>query len=96
MSSKDGGATLYGFAYTDAALRFLESRVPAKFKGQIKKKIAALAADPYPPGCKKLNGMDDTYRIRSGDFRILYTVKSNPQQIVVLDIGDRKEIYRDG
>jgi mRNA interferase RelE/StbE len=87
---------LYGFAYTEAALKFLESGVPTKFQGQIKKKIQTLAADPYPPGCKKLKGYsdgdEDVYRVRSGDYRVLYAVR--PKLIVVLDIGHRKEVYR--
>jgi len=89
---------LYGFAFTEAALKFLESGVPTKFQGQIKKKIATLATNPHPPGCKKLQGVgdgnDDVYRVRSGDYRVLYVVKDNPSQIIILDIGHRKEVYR--
>jgi mRNA interferase RelE/StbE len=88
---------LYGFAYTEAALKYLET-VPAKFRGQIKKRVEALATDPTPQGCKKLQGVTDgeypVYRVRQGDYRILYSVRNSPQQIVVLDIGNRKDIYR--
>jgi mRNA interferase RelE/StbE len=91
-------STLYGFAYTDAALEFLEGSVQAKFRGQVKRKIQKLALDPNPPGCKKMDGYGDgeecVYRIRSGDYRILYVVRSNPDEIVVLDIDHRKDIYR--
>lgn len=87
---------LYGFAFTEAALKFLESGVPVKFQGQIKKKIEALATTPYPPGCKKLKGVGDeeVYRVRSGDYRVLYVVKDEPSQIIILDIGHRKDVYR--
>lgn len=89
---------LYGFAFTETALKFLESGVQAKFQGQIKKKIETLAATPHPPGCKKLKGYgdgdEDVYRVRSGDYRILYVVRNNPDLIVILDIGHRKEVYR--
>lgn len=88
-------AALYGFAYTETALKFLEG-APKKFQGQIKKKIETLAPDPHPPGCKKLKGVGDgteeVYRVRSGDYRVLYVVR--PNLIVVLDIGHRKEVYR--
>lgn len=88
---------LYGFAFTEVALKFLES-VPAKFQGQIKRKIEALAAAPHPPGCKKLKGQgdvsDEVYRVRSGDYRVLYVVRDNAKQIVILDIGHRKDVYR--
>lgn len=89
---------LYGFAFTETALKYLETVVPLKFKGQIKRKIEKLASNPHPPGCKKLHGYadgdDEVYRVRSGDYRILYAVKNNPDQIVVLDIDHRKDIYR--
>jgi mRNA interferase RelE/StbE len=88
---------LLGIAFTNAALKSLEN-LPQKFRGQCKKKIEALAADPFPAGCKKLVnvmiGEDAVYRLRSGDYRILYIVKGNPQQVVVIDIENRKDAYR--
>jgi len=66
---------LYGFAYSDAALKFLAAGVPSKIRGQVKRKIQSLAGNPYPPGCKKLSGIDcdgeEVYRMRSGDYRIV-------------------------
>jgi mRNA-degrading endonuclease RelE of RelBE toxin-antitoxin system len=89
-------ASLFGFAYTEDALKYLETKVPTKIRGQIKRRIEALAATPTPAGCKKLIGvMDGTYpvyRVRQGDFRILYSVR--PVIIVILDIGNRKDVYR--
>jgi mRNA interferase RelE/StbE len=89
-------ASLFGFAYRDTALRYLEKEVPAKIRGQIKRRIQALAAQPMPPGCKKLSGVMDgehpVYRVRQGDYRIDYSVR--PIIIVVLDIGHRKDVYR--
>lgn len=89
---------LYGFVYTETALKFLEKEVPAKLRGQIKRKIETLAAEPSPPGSKKLRGTDDegepVYRIRSGDYRILYLIRNHPSHIVILDIGHRKDIYK--
>jgi len=87
-------AALYGFAYTETALAALEE-IPAKFQGQIKKKIETLAANPHPPKCKKLQGQEDEiYRVRSGDYRVLYKVSDEPKQIIILDIGHRKDVYR--
>jgi len=89
-------ALLYGFAYTETALSFLESSVPVKVRGQIKRRIESLSANPQPPGCKKLLGIMDgdnpVYRVRQGDYRILYSVR--PIIIVILDIGHRKDVYR--
>lgn len=88
--------SLYGFAYTEAALEYLESMVPIKIREQIKRRIEKLAADPSPPGCKKLVGVTDgehpVYRVRQGDYRILYSVR--PIIIVILDVGHRKDVYR--
>lgn len=39
-------------------------------------------------------GDEAVWRLRSGDYRILYVVKSNPEEIIVLDIGHRKDVYR--
>lgn len=89
---------LYGFAYTEAALKYLETVVPIKVRGQIKRRIELLASNPTPPGSKKVRGVmdgdDPVRRVRQGDYRILYVVRSNPSQIVVLDIGHRKDVYR--
>jgi mRNA interferase RelE/StbE len=88
--------SLYGFAYTEDALEYLETTVPVKIRGQIKRRVEALAADPMPPGCKKLwdvmDGDCPVYRVRQGDYRILYSVR--PVIIVILDIGHRKDVYR--
>ena len=84
-------SALYGFAFTEAALKYLETVVPAKINGQIKRRIEALAANPTPPRAKKLVGVMDgeypVYRVRQGDYRILYSVR--PIIIVILDIGHR-------
>ncbi len=89
---------LYGFAYTERALAYLKT-VPKKIKNQVVRKIERLASDPVPAGSKKLKGRsteddEDVYRIRSGDHRVLYVVKENPSQVLILDIGDRKDIYK--
>ncbi len=89
-------ANLYGFAYTKTALAYLEATIPIKINGQIKRRIEKLAANPTPNGCKKLIGVTDgeypVYRVRQGDYRILYSVR--PIYIVILDIAHRKDVYR--
>jgi mRNA interferase RelE/StbE len=88
--------SLYGFAYSEVALKYLETMVPVKIRGQIKRRIEALAANPAPPGSKKLQGVMDgenpVYRARQGDYRILYSVRG--VIIVILDIDHRKDVYR--
>lgn len=86
---------LYGFAYAERALTFLEG-LPPKIRGQIRRKIEALAANTIPPGSKKIHGFGDgeeeVRRVRSGDYRALYVVRD--VMIVILDIDHRKDIYR--
>lgn len=54
--------------------------------------IAALAANPRPHGCKKLKGRDG-YRIRKGDFRIIYDIFDKVLTIEIIALGNRKDIY---
>lgn len=90
-------SALYGFAFAECALKALEE-LPVKVRGQVKRRIEALAGNPIPPGSKKLHGVMDgeypVYRVRQGDHRVLYSIRNSPSQIVVLDIGDRKDIYK--
>jgi mRNA-degrading endonuclease RelE of RelBE toxin-antitoxin system len=86
---------LYGFAYTPKALAFLKTLQP-KLRRQIINRIQTLAANPTPPGSKKLqnvmDGENPVYRARQGTHRILYSVRG--VIIVVLDIDHRKDVYR--
>ena len=56
--------------------------------------MKSLQHDPRPSGVKKLGGEDDLYRIREGDYRIIYTVQDKELIVLVVKIGDRKEVYR--
>jgi mRNA interferase RelE/StbE len=54
----------------------------------------ALAEDPFPPGCMKLSGSERSYRIRVGDYRILYDVFSGRLLIEIVKVGHRRDVYR--
>jgi mRNA interferase RelE/StbE len=54
--------------------------------------IALLASNPRPPGAKKLRTRD-AYRVRVGDYRIIYTIEDDVLLIVVLALGHRQGIY---
>ncbi len=89
---------LIGFSFSESSLEFLES-IPNKLRVQIIKKAKALLKDHFPQGCKKLHGVttprgEPVYRERSGDYRILYVVRTNPEEVVILDIDHRKDVYR--
>ena len=89
---------LVGFAFTAAALKYL-ANLPSKLRRQVTRKARALQLNPHPNGSKKLQGMttatgEPIYRERSGDYRILYVVRTNPGEVIILDIDDRKDVYR--
>jgi mRNA interferase RelE/StbE len=56
--------------------------------------IKSLAENPRPRGCHKLRGYNDVYRVRTGVFRVIYSVEEERLLILVVKIGHRKDIYR--
>lgn len=56
--------------------------------------ILALEEDPRPHGAEKLSGGTDEYRVRAGDYRVLYTVDDGEQLVEVLRVAHRREVYR--
>jgi len=54
--------------------------------------IAALSSNPRPAGCKKLSGREG-WRIRSGDYRIIYEIDDRQKRITVLHVGHRRDVY---
>lgn len=87
-----------GFAFVESTLDFLDS-LPPKIRKQVAKRAKALLTDPHPQGAKKLHDVetaegDPVYRVRSGDYRILYIVRSKPNEIIIIDIDNRKDVYR--
>lgn len=56
--------------------------------------LEVLHIDPRPYGVKKLKGYTDTYRVRMGNYRIVYTINDSTQTITLLNVDDRKDVYR--
>jgi len=56
--------------------------------------IKQLGLEPRPRGCRKLRAYDDIYRVRTGVFRILYSVEDDRLLVLVLKVGHRKGVYR--
>jgi mRNA interferase RelE/StbE len=63
-------------------------------KVRILRAVSALASEPRPDGCKKMSGYDDIYRIRIGNYRVIYEIDGKRIIIVILKIGHRREVYR--
>ena len=56
-------------------------------------KIQLLASEPRPHGCEKLSGAEK-YRIRQGNYRILYEIDDSSRLVIIVKVGNRKEVYR--
>lgn len=86
---------LVGLSFGPAAVAFLDGMQPGKIRAQLAKSARALIENPYPSGCKKLDGIavgtDAVWRVIAGDYRILYVAR--PMEIIVLDISNRKDVY---
>lgn len=64
---------------------------------RVVQRIRALGSEPRPPGCEKMGGPGhgrENYRVRQGDYRIIYQVSDASATVVVIKIGDRKDVYR--
>ena len=60
---------------------------------RIDRKLIALAEDPRPHGCKKLKGHKDHWRIRVGDYRVVYTIDDPKLRVEVARVRHRSEVY---
>ncbi len=77
--------------------RSAEKQLQALARGDQERLASAmlhLAEDPRPRGCRKLSGYEDTFRIRVGRFRVLYSVSDARLIVLILKIGHRREVYR--
>jgi mRNA interferase RelE/StbE len=83
----------YAIEFTPTAVKDLKA-LPKAILKKIDARIALLADDPQPKGVKKLQGCEELYRVRVGDYRIVYTMENGKLTIVIVRIGHRKEIYR--
>lgn len=56
-------------------------------------KIDSLAADPRPSGCRKLHGYQDVWRIRVGDYRVVYIIDDDRKIVSITRVAHRREVY---
>ncbi len=69
-------------------------KLPKKEQKRISIKIDELETNPFPYGVIKLSGSDNFFRLRVGNYRIIYTIENDRLVIIILKIGDRKTIYK--
>lgn len=83
----------YAIQFKPAALRQFE-KLSRDVQKRIAARIAALRDNPFPAGCKKLSGIPDAWRMRAGDYRVVYQVQREILLVLVLTVGHRRDVYR--
>ena len=82
----------YRLLIKPSAVKDLEA-LPTKDRRRVVSRTGGLASPPRPPGCEKLS-RHELYRVRQGDYRVLYTVQDAEQLVIVIKIGHRRDVYR--
>jgi mRNA interferase RelE/StbE len=70
------------------------AQVPSPHRGRIVEAVGNLAENPFPDGVEKLSGSQHAYRIRLGDYRVVYEVVSEMKLIEVQRVRHRKDVYK--
>ena len=84
--------TKYNIFFKRSAFKDLDT-IPKKDLRRIINRIESLKEDPRPPGCEKLAGQD-RYRIRQGNYRIVYSIQDQDLTVWIVKVGLRRDIYR--
>ncbi len=82
----------YRLRIKPSAAKELED-VPRKDRRRLAARMRELADEPRPPGAEKMSG-HDLYRVRQGNYRILYEIIDNDLTVTVIKVGHRREVYR--
>lgn len=69
-------------------------KLPLGDQQRVAAAIVALGENPYPPGVRKLSVYDDVFRIRVGNYRILFSLSEAEVIVIILKIGHRRDVYR--
>jgi mRNA interferase RelE/StbE len=84
----------YRLSIKRSASAELEAVARRSDRRRLAARIEALDDDPRPPGCEKLGGYADRYRVRQEDYRVVYAVDDARRVVVVFKVGHRREVYR--
>lgn len=86
-------ASRYALEWKRSALKEVRS-LPAPVAARVVAAAEALAADPHPPGSRKLTGSSHTYRVLVGDYRVVYSVEATRLVVEVVRVAHRGAVYR--
>ncbi|MEP6703039.1 MAG: type II toxin-antitoxin system RelE/ParE family toxin [Betaproteobacteria bacterium] len=84
----------YRLLVKPSAAKEIESIGTKRDRQRIVARIQSLATEPRPPGCDKLAGLSALFRIRQGQYRIIYSIDDMNHIVVVIKVGHRGEVYR--
>lgn len=85
---------LYAVSLERAAQKQLRAVRDRRLRGELEREILALTRNPRPPGCLKLSGYADHWRVRVGDWRIIYRIEDRKLIVVVVTLAPRGGVYR--
>ena len=71
-------------------------RIPKSTRRRIADALEGLRNNPRPPGVLKMSGAENLWRIRIGNYRVLYEIHDNRLIVLVLRVAHRKDVYRGG
>jgi mRNA interferase RelE/StbE len=84
----------YEILLKPAAQRQLK-KLPGAVQRELVALIERLSQDPRPPGCKKLKGRQSQYRVRLGDYRVIYSIEEMALVVRIIKVGHRRDIYEE-
>jgi mRNA interferase RelE/StbE len=85
---------IYEVKFTKGARKMFR-KLSQELQDRIQTKIDDLAIEPRPNGVKKLKGEENSYRIRVGDYRVIYDIFDDVLLVSVVEVGHRSEVYKD-
>lgn len=85
--------TRYTVEFTTASARQIRNLTPA-IRKRLLDAIGTLSSDPRPAGSKKLAGTDRAWRIRAGDYRVIYEIRDDILTVTVVRAAHRRDAYR--
>ena len=84
----------YRLLIKTSARKEIEAALDKTDRRRVVRRIEGLADQPRPPGCEKLSGSDDRYRVRQGRYRVVYEIDDAARTVTVVKIGHRRDVYR--
>ena len=84
----------YEIELSKQARKFLMGLTDKRLRSRLEAEIEALKDNPIPAGAKKLQGAETLYRVRAGDYRIIYDLNQGMLRVLVVKIGNRRDVYR--